>query len=367
MRRGFTLIELLVVIGVICMLMAMAMPMLSVVRNMMRRSSTEYVLKRTDTALRLFKADWGIYPCQASYPDPFSGAGFPNRLAYQIGSEIDAPQADLVRADMATAARQYDEANVASTIKYVAATDMSPRYSGGHAIACNRSAREQVRLAVLSGNLTMRGPIITHMTDAGVISVKSDRSATLVLGSPTSATAVGPGWAGDYLNGELDRAFRDGQAVLDAWGKPLVYINRSVPGVTTANTKVSGVELGQDVAPRNYDVALGATGFEINTSVAGLAQTVKNANRQRLLYFGRIRLDDNNAGDGLPVLTSTSDPLLPYPGKLMQSDMRYFCLRGYELEFELWSVGRNGSFSYVRDAAENNDNLAITPYNKAKL
>lgn len=367
MKRGFTMIELLIAVGIVSMLLAMAMPMYGVVRHMMKRTATEYVLKRTDTALRLFKADWGIYPCQAVYPEPFTGAGFPNRLFYQVGSDIDPDQADRVRADMATAALQYDEANAASTIKYTSA-DMSPLFSGTHAIQLNRSAREQVRLAVLAGNLTMRGPVITHMTAAGTLTVKADRSGTRVLASPTSDTAgVGPGWAADYLAGELEAAFRDGQSIRDAWGRPLVYINQSVPGVTTGNTRVSGTEMWQNNAPRNYDMALGPIGFEVDTSVPGLAQTLKTANRQRLFYWGRIRLDERNAGDGQPVPTSASDPLLPYPGRLLQSDMRYWCLHGYEVEFELWSAGRDGRFSYIRDAAENADNVAVVPFNKAKL
>jgi len=353
MRRGFTLIEMLISISIIMMLVGMLMPMLAVVRNATMRSETEFVLKRVDTALRQFKIDWGVMPYQSSYPDPVppdTAGGFPNRLFYHLGTDIgntgpSPTDAERIKADMDTAEARYDE-TTASPLKFVSAD------TNGNALGAsrlNRQAREQVRLGVLSGNLDMRGVVFTN--SSGVL---VDRSGTQVLSAAASAAnASGPGWACDYLNGQLDARFHFGSAVLDSWGFPLVYLHRTLPAIRTADNSYPIMRFG-----------MGANCIS-PTAVDGPGPALRGAvNRPQLLYAGRIRLADVVAdGQALPAIS----PWLPDPANRMASDARWFSAPGFETDCELWSTGRDGAFAYMRDHPSNKDNIAVVPYLKGLL
>jgi prepilin-type N-terminal cleavage/methylation domain-containing protein len=67
--RAFTLIEMLVVVTIITVLMGLMMPVLTIMRRFAKTSSTQAVMKKTDTALRLFHTDWQVYPGQMRYAD----------------------------------------------------------------------------------------------------------------------------------------------------------------------------------------------------------------------------------------------------------------------------------------------------------
>jgi prepilin-type N-terminal cleavage/methylation domain-containing protein len=348
--RGFTLIELLISISIIAILAGMLMPMLGIVRESTKRSETEFVLKRIDTALRQFKADWGVLPYQTSYPDPVpagASGGFPNRLWYHVGSDISwagpAPSdAERVKADMDAAEARYDE-TTASPLKFLNADTGNTLGTS----RVNRQAREQVRLGALSGNLSMCGVVISN--SAG--SVVTDRSGIAVLTAPDSAAiTAGPGWACDYLAGQLDARFRSGGTIRDSWGSPLIYLNRTLPAIRTADNSYPIQRYG-----------MGANCIH-PTDVDGPGPNLRGAvNRPQLLYNGRIRLA-GVAGDGQapPVI----NPWFPDGTQLMHSDVRYYSAPGYEDDFELWSAGRNTNFAYMRDDPVNADNIAVIKYNK---
>jgi hypothetical protein len=220
-----------------------------------------------------------------------------------------------------------------------------------YAAVANRMAREQQRLAVIAGNLSMHGEVISSHQEV----VLHDLSANQVLSAPLSAAR--PGWACDYLLGGLEPRFIGGNMVLDAWGHPLLYICQAVPGVdgTTCNM------FGQPTTVYITNSAMygcGPRGFDVSQGPGpGLKGT-----RPWLLYNGRVRLSTSDAGDGQP--TPVDPTYYPQPGNLMHADMRYYAVHGFEEEFELWSAGNDGAASYMRDDPANADNVAIQPYTK---
>jgi prepilin-type N-terminal cleavage/methylation domain-containing protein len=350
-KRGFTLIELLIVMGIIATLAGMMMPMYGIVRDAMQRTNTEAVIRKIDGGLRLFKTDWGTYPYQVSYPAGFSGAGFPNRLYYQIGTDISwaggsASDADKVKADTVTAAAKYNDSSP-TALTYVSADVGNTKYAG----RLNACAREQVRLAVLAGNLGMRGPVITTIAGA----TTTDRRALSVLSGAEQTSSAKPGWASDYLRGELEKRFVSGDATLDAWGTPLVFINQTVPGIKMSVTGWPD----EQIKYSNFRFGLGAIGFD---AMSGPANAIVAAGRAQLLYKGRIRLSRAAAGDGQPPPTDAT--YFPNATELMQSDMRYYAPPGFEQDFELWSAGKDRTFSYMRGDRANRDNVAVIRYNK---
>lgn len=355
-RAGLTLLELLIVVAVIALLAGMLMPVLGIVKRAMKRSATEMVLKRTDTALRMFRTDWGVYPTQASYPEPFTGRDFPNRLYYHVGTDISwtadgsgTSPAERVQADMATAESKFDDRNPTPGLTFVVA-DITSGKTAKNAARLNRMAREQARLAVLAGNLDHRGPVITH---GGA--TLADRRATPILGvgERSSAAAPGPGWAHDYLGGSLEARYRNGDTILDAWGNALVYLCQAVPGVKATNNP------GMDTLLMHRNFGLGPMGFDPTT---GPAPALVAAGRAKLLYYGRIRLSATDAGDGQP--TPTHPTWFPDLADLRHADARYYCPPGQETEFELWSAGPDRAFDYLRDDPDNADNIAAVRYEK---
>lgn len=133
----------------------------------------------------------------------------------------------------------------------------------------------------------------------------------------TAAAAQARGWRGEYLadalrrrsattaSGEIDVT---GQAILDAYGNPLVYICTFSPGA------------------RGY-------GYDFMT--------------------GGIDELDYAMGPSGRVLT-----------ELLASDVRSTASKPYTLEFELWSPGRDGLFSATRGDSQNRDNISLLPYTK---
>jgi len=382
MTRGFTLIELLVVMSILAILAGMLMPIIGIAQRSAQRSNAEALMRKVSYGIRSFRTDWGAFPYQAAYPALATGGESANRLYYHIGTDIDwtngasnpAPNrsdAEQVKWDMEVAAGKYAYAMDSTTSNTESATQPSVlTYRQAYvqrtddkreaAVLLNRMAQEQARLAVISGNLAMRGQIISSQTGVLV----SDRRSTPVLVQPVSPATTSaditsgakPGWACDYLAGEIEVRSHQGEAILDPWGHPLVYISQNLTGIKSS---VTAAYNGGNWFPA-WQYGLGNIGFD---PTSGPADDLVAAGRHRLLYGGRIRLSASDAGDGKPTPAHTT--FLPNASDLMGSDIRYYAAPGYETDFELWSAGRDGRFAYMRNDQANRDNIPAAPYTKA--
>ena len=61
-NRGFSVIELLVVVGIIFILAAALMPVLSKARQMAKKTRAREEIHQLEVALRMYGEDWGQYP-----------------------------------------------------------------------------------------------------------------------------------------------------------------------------------------------------------------------------------------------------------------------------------------------------------------
>jgi prepilin-type N-terminal cleavage/methylation domain-containing protein len=382
-RAGFTVIELLVVMSILAILAAMVMPMLAVMRNQTMKARSEFVLRKVDTCLRLYKTDWNVYPYQAAYPDLAAGQTFanaPNHLAYHLGADIAQADRAALMANLQTAASKFvyngdptagsEGAQPAPGLNFTntcvsQANDANPNIVPGPvSVLLNRMGADRAAQAVLAGDLTMKGSVISDAAETR----KVDYSALAVLAPAEiqpEAAGIDPGMATNYLQGDLDAHYLKGDTIVDAWGNPLVYICQLVPGARATPIWVGGSGYAWYTSysqagcfdPRMY--GLGPTGFDAGTGPqAGLV----SANRTWLLYGGRIRLSQTDAGDGQA--TPADVAFLPTASDLMHSDARYYAAPGFETEFELWSAGRDGNFAWMRDDTANLDNLAAQKYNR---
>jgi prepilin-type N-terminal cleavage/methylation domain-containing protein len=366
--RAFTLVEVIVVMAIITILMSLLVPTITIVRRMSAKSATQMVMKKVDTCLRLFKTDWQVYPGQMSYPDLSGGAVFTNRLYYHIGTELTATQRQAILDDATAGAANFaynctsgSEGAQPSPLTFTyALISNEPRstwndgYRRCYASLANRMAREHARLAAVSGNLWLRGPVLTTTPQpAGIV---ADKRGTLVFPAPrASEGGPGPGWASDYLEGDIEKRYVSGDAILDYWRRPLVYICQSIPGV--AGT-ASMVWQGGTFIRNNKRYGLGPIGFDVSTGPGPALATT----RPHLLYGGRVPLSREDAGDGEP--TPTDPTYFPDAANFRHSDVRYYAAPGFAREFELWSCGPDRTFDYMRDAAVNTDNLPAAAYEK---
>lgn len=133
----------------------------------------------------------------------------------------------------------------------------------------------------------------------------------------TTAAAKARGWRSEFLAETLRQQVAVGSpgeldptrtTILDAYGRPLVYVCTFTPGA------------------RGFAYGLGGgAGDEANYGMTPVAR----------------------------VATSS-----------LSSDIRTTAAPTYAIEFELWSAGPDGRFASLRDDPVNRDNLSMLPYNK---
>jgi type II secretory pathway pseudopilin PulG len=368
--RGFTLLEVLMVATILMILMGMLMPLISLARRSSMRTVSLSIMSKTEAALYQFKADYHAYPYQLSYAD--EGQPWTNALAYNVGTDIAASDQVLVKADMVAAAADYtydlsagypqtksnqafidNRGNGAGNQdgngdpegdpapwyprQYVGSKQWVWVYTGyaeANCILLNRLGAERASECMLIGDVNACGVTMqpeSGPAGSGLYHNGRDLSQQQLLASPVSRSK--PGWAKNYLQGEIASKYLSGNAILDAYLRPLIYIGQITPGTETSFGQILG---------SSVDVN--------NTWLYGLEP------------IGRQTLQPFNPGTTNPI---TGDQWLPDVTNLMHSDLRHWAPPGYELEFELWSAGADGQMSWWRDDPSNLDNIPCEPYNKS--
>lgn len=371
-REAFTLIEVLVVLSIIAILASMAMPILTVAQRAAKRSATESVMRKCDTALKLFRLETGTYPFQRNYADVDANERPDNRLYFHLGTTLSSGDQLKLQADADTAAAQYayDCTPASGTGDAVEPTgapklgahafrrsDVKPgtrmaawskngtwpwelqgafndtRAQMATALVLNRMGRERARRAVHAGNVDMMGCRMANSYHplGTLYATGRDLSGSKILA--TAQTDAKPGWASDYLAGELERRYIDGEAVLDANKRPLVYVCQVVEGMRSSGGLI-------------FDAAA----VQLNSRDFGLARQGRRSLAVRDPITGA-----DLAADGAA---------LPDPANRMHSDRRIYAPPKMEHEFELWSVGGDGRLGWMRDDPRNTDNIPLLPYDK---
>jgi len=345
-RQGFTLIELLVVLTVLGILMGLLMPLLAIAQRAAKKSATRSVMVKVDTGLRLFRADYGPYPWQAAYADLAAGDPWTNRLYWHIGTDmtttpLGTSEYDKVRNDADAAAKHYEDFVAITPHTFInwdwegpTSTHWDRWSQNTLTLQLNRMSAERARLAIFSGNVDISSPVYPALwlnwTDVSYgHGTRRVKPTTPLLPVPT-ATKLG--MAKDYLHSEIEKRYVSGEAILDGWKRPLLYVCQVVEGMTS-QPMMNGGHL-----------------LFLPTIDWGLQP------------LGRKTLA---AKDGITAVPLAVDPLyLPDLSNLRHSDRRYYAAKGLEIEFELWSAGPDGRADWMRDAAANNDNLSLLPYDK---
>ncbi len=364
--RAFTLVELLVVLTIILVLMGMLMPLLTLAKRSSLRTVSLSIMAKTEGALYQYKADYHGYPYQLSYAA--EGQPWTNALAYNVGTDIAPADQAAVKADMLTASSPsgYQIINNGGVPASVQAFtdnrnngasamdqwgnvegDEAPQwpqqqgngnwywvYDGAPMQTCillNRLGAERANESLLCGNINACGVIMQARTGPGGLTHNGrDLSQTPLVANPQSSQH--PGWAKNYLDGQVEAKYLSGNAILDSYLHPLIYICQVTPGVQCSFATI-----------RNSNVS------------------VWNPIQYGLQPYARGSLTPYYPGTTTPI---AGDQWLPDPSNLMHSNMQHWAPPGFELEFELWSAGPDGEMSWWRDDASNRDNIPCEPYNK---
>lgn len=401
---AFTLIELLVVISVICVLLGMLVPVLGIAKRFSERTNTESLLRKVDTAIRLFKTDVRVFPWDChlqprlladgssnpdfdtAYPDPsLTPAAWSNRLYYALSgcdpsATVTHQQAIadvLTDAENARRAFNYDLSNSGkypvetlsryTDFAFLISDTMPVRIRPGYGlmhydpatslpVVLNRMAQERYSLAMLAGAVNITGPETKTITLAGTTYASANPKAAIRatsklmynLGSLTSPAAPAqpasrnhPGWSDNYLHGELQPRDVSGHAIVDVWNRPLIYVCQVLPGNNLAGT---ATPLGRTKS--------GSTNMNIeyvDDVLYGVGPKTRRVLDTRDSYQNKTGL-------------AADPPYLPDPANRMRSDIRHYAATPFANEFELWSAGRDGRFGWMRDDQVNADNLSVRNY-----
>lgn len=366
-NRAFTVIELMIVVGIIAILASMAMPVFSVAQRAAKKTATQSIMHKLDTALHLFRADIGSFPYQRSYADISAGDKPSNRLAFHLSATLGPAELLKLHSDADAAAEQYaydcsngnnrPKQNALVSAHVFRTSDVRANWTykkvaigvwdwvadhGGSltqlpaCVMLNRMAAERARLAIWAGNVDVVGckiPDEQHPL-GGMYRAGRDNSGQELLATVVKQSDASPGWADDYLAGELEARYRDGDTVLDAWKRPIIYIGQVVEGVK------------------------GSGGIIFHEYLRGI-----DAPKYGLGTLGRKTLA---AIDSLTGQATQADAVtLPDVDNLMNSDRRYWAAPGLENSFELWSAGPDGRFDWMRNVYGNADNVSLSPYDQS--
>lgn len=305
--QAFTLIELLIVIGIIAILAGLLMPVMTIAGNRAAVTSTEAVLRKAETALDMFRGEMRTYPYQKHDNANPTFDPIDNRLGWVLAHDMTpAERADL-DSDLAAVRAAYglggmheiDATEVDSRVNVVG---NDPLVLAMHAGLASRLAAERASMAVLSGNVTIKG-------------VMSNKLQT-VVGVPKSS-----GVAVDYLSGELTPRELRGDAIIDHWGRPLFYNCPMVQGV-------------RDV--------YSPSGMFWNTHITTIHDKLPPVSAE---YYGLLTIGREEAVD-------------------MSYDQRTHAAPTYRFRYEVWSAGPDGLVHPQRDHAWNKDNVAATAYDE---
>lgn len=306
-RRAVTLIEVLVVMGIISMLAGMLQPVVVLAQRRAQRTNTESLLRKVETGLELFRGEQDTYPFQ-DHPatEPFPAA--PNRLAWTLGHDLTAAERTALETDLAVArgayapggAHVHDSADLDPSYSTSGNAYDRQRYKEMAAGVINRMAAERASLAVLAGNLAVTGI--------------RGKTGTAVVPDPVST-----GFARNYLAAELTPTQIGGDAILDAYGRELVYVCPVVQGMRSIFVPEC---LNNDIWRSPPSKAV-----EVD-------------------YYG---LDTR----GRELATS------------LASDIRTTAAQPHLEGFELWSAGPDGRIHPQRDHPDNRDNIAARDYQRS--
>lgn len=371
--KAVTLIEILIVVSILAILASMLAPIIQIAQRSARVTATRSVMHKVESALRLFRSEIGAYPYQSTYADTASGEIPGNRLAYHLGTTMTMSDLTALQADAAAAAGAYaydctppggagspmepmamdmgSHAFRVADLRPATGTDSTgstgwsfngttwvPHLGGegarlGTAVMLNRMGSERARRAVLSGHALVSG---THLPEClsptgAVYKPALDRRTPLIPGVPASVNKAG--WASDYLAGDLESRYRDGEAVLDAWRRPLIYVGQIVEGCVSTRAIIFGSAI-----------------LKVEARAYGLERQGR-----RILASIDMRTNTPMVADGAA---------LPDPGRLFESDRRHYAAPGYEDGFELWSAGSDGRFDWMRPTPGNQDNVGHEDYDR---
>jgi prepilin-type N-terminal cleavage/methylation domain-containing protein len=296
-RSAFTMVEMIVVISIILALAGLLTPVVQIASKAASRTNTQALLGKVDAALHRFKTDVGVFPYQTHDTSGAQFTAIDNRLAYHLAHTLTSTERDSLRADEANAASAYDAGVHRFTPVNVPINDNKSAASQ----VLNRMGRERARLMIDAGHGAVTG-------------VGAQDGIPLL-----SSGATSKGWGSDYLGSDIAKRNIKGDAIVDYYGNPLLYVCPVVCGA-------QGGWVAPSILPNEYP-------------------------RQK-------RIDADAVGFATRGRTETVS---------LSSDIRTTAARPFTHAYELWSIGADRRANPQRDDVSNSDNLAADAYTKGLL
>ena len=296
-RVGFTLTEIIVVLTVMMIFAGMLAPVLQIAQRTAKRTNTLALLGKVEAGIRHFKEDVGTFPFQAHVGPSFPMAD--NRLAYHLIHTLTSAERTALFNDAGTTAGKYDAGvhRFIKTTPSVVAAQVDLSMTPSVAMALNRMGRERARIMIYAGCSEVKG------VDAN--------TATPLLTSASPSL----GWGSDYLRNDIPVRNIKGDAIVDSYGTPLLYVCPVV-------CRLQDTWVAPNIMP-TYPRA-----------------TLVYAERFGFQGSGRVVTD------------------------ILASDMRTTAARSFTNTFELWSLGADKRADPMRNNVLNNDNISAAPYLK---